>query len=101
MRKILLSMLLTGTVLIACSKKSNNTNYDKDSAAYFIAYLKADMNYTDIVNQFGNPDGDIGSGIHIYYYDLNDGTKIYIGYVDKILYARHVNSNGQLIHTII
>jgi hypothetical protein len=68
---------------------------------YFNANLKADMKYEDIVNLFGQPDGDSGSGIHIYYYNLSDGTRIVIGYVDKIYYARHVSASGQVLHNII
>jgi hypothetical protein len=53
------------------------------------------------VNLFGAPDRDIGSGIHIYVYDLSDGTKVYIGYTDKIMYARHMSSSGQVLHNLI
>lgn len=100
MTKVLLAILFTGTLLMSCSK-STNTNPEPDTIGYFMTNLKADMTYQDIVNMFGEPDGDRGSGIHIYYYDLKDGTKVYIGYVDKILYARHVNSSGETIHTLI
>src|SRR5688500_847081 len=100
MRKILFAILLTGIFFMYCSK-DNNTPTDKDSIEYFNSNLKADQNYADIVGLFGEPDGDRGSGIHIYYYNLSDGTAVYIGYADKILYARHVNSSGQVLHTII
>src|SRR5262245_2661800 len=101
MKKVLLVILLTSLLFTTCKKSTNEEPADKDSIEYFNYNLRADMKYDDIVNQFGAPDGDIGSGIHIYVYDLNDGSKVYIGYTDKIMYARHVNSNGQTIHTII
>lgn len=50
---------------------------------------------------FKKYDSDRGSGIHIYVYKLRDSTEILIGYTDRILYARHVDANGQLLHTII
>ena len=100
MSKFLYAILLTGTLLLGCSKGTDN-NSDPDTIGYFMTNLKASMTYTDIVNTFGQPDGDLGSGIHIYYYDLKDGTKVYIGYSDKIEYARHVNSSGTTIHTLI
>jgi len=68
---------------------------------HFLNNLKPEMNYTSIVDFFGEPTNDIGSGIHIYVYELTDSTEIWIGYVDEIIYARHVDEKGQLLHTII
>ncbi len=59
------------------------------------------MSYTSFVDLFGEPARDIGSGIHIYVYELTDATEIWIGYVDRILYASHVDENQQLLHIII
>jgi len=100
MSKFLFAILFTGTLLVGCSKGTDN-NSDPDTIGYFMTNLKADMKYADFVNTFGQPDGDLGSGIHIYYYNLKDGTKVYIGYTDKIEYARHVSSSGTIIHTLI
>jgi hypothetical protein len=101
MRKILVAILLTALCFTACSKNEYKEPDDPNTAGFFMANLNADLKYDDIVNLFGAPDGDIGSGIHIYVYDLTDGSKIYIGYTDKILYARHMNSSGQVLHNII
>jgi hypothetical protein len=68
---------------------------------YFKDNLKSDMTYNSIVAKFGTPSKDIGSGIHIYVYQLTDSTEIWIGYTDKILYARHVDKNGQIIDNFI
>lgn len=59
------------------------------------------MSYNLIVSKFGEPSKDIGSGIHIYVYQLTDSTEIWIGYTDKIIYARHMYKNHQIIKTII
>lgn len=59
------------------------------------------MTFTSIVEIFGQPSKDIGSGIHIYVYPLIDLTEVWIGYTDKILYARHMNQNQLLIETLI
>ncbi|OQP58395.1 hypothetical protein A4R26_02755 [Niastella populi] len=96
-----LAILLTGMLTTACSKDTREEPTDKETIEYFNYNLKADLTYDDLVNLFGVPDGDIGSGIHIYVYDLKDGTKVYIGYSDKIMYARHMSSGGQLLHNII
>jgi hypothetical protein len=47
-----------------------------------------------IFSKFGEPHDDIGSGIHIYVYELNDFTEIWIGYTDDILYVNHVDADG-------
>ena len=59
------------------------------------------MSYQQIVFRFGKPIGDIGSGIHIYVYTLSDKSIMYIGYSDKIVYAKHVSEDGQLLHVLI
>ena len=59
------------------------------------------MTMNQVKYVFGEPDADNGSGIHIYIYRLSDATEIWIGYTDKIIYARHLDSNQKLLHTII
>ena len=51
-------------------------------------------------SKFGPPHSDIGSGIHIYVYELNDLTEIWIGYTDHILYVRHIDSEGNLLEEL-
>ena len=53
-----------------------------------------------IFSKFGEPHNDIGSGIHIYVYELNDSTQVWIGYVDKIMYVKHVDSDGTLLEEL-
>ena len=101
MRKSLLTILLIGTLLTACKKDNDNNTGNKDTIEYFNANLKVEMKYDEMVNLFGQPDGDLGSGIHIYSYALSDGSSVLIGYADKILYARHVSQSGQVLHTLI
>ena len=84
-------------LLAACNKEDTQ----KDSYEYFKTELNAGMSYDAIVNKFGEPDSDEGSGIHIYVYRLKDGTKIWIGYTDKILYARHVDDTGNTLHVLV
>lgn len=68
----------------------------------FKTNLKADMNYDAIIAKFGVPSKDVGSGIHIYVYKMADSTEIRIGFVSKIIYARHVDKDGiTVLDTII
>jgi hypothetical protein len=89
-------------MLISCSEsKPTPAPVSEKSFFYFEARLKKEMNYGSLVATFGQPAKDIGSGIHIYVYVLEDATQIWIGYADKILYAHHVDSSGKLIKTLI
>jgi hypothetical protein len=103
MKKLLLSLsLLLLLAATACLKKSTNDDPQPDTIGYFTQHLKASMSYAALVDTFGTPDGDIGSGIHIYVYNLTDGSVVWIGHNGTdLLYARHMSSTGQLLHTII
>jgi hypothetical protein len=102
MTKALILLFVFGLSFSACTKKHE---VSKDSYEYFSTNLKPSMMYTEIVGAFGNPDSDLGSGIHIYVYGLEDGTSVWIGYNDHIVYARHMSSSdkntAQLLHTMI
>lgn len=100
--RTIIGLLLSLTILIACSKE-NQTNKDKSTNSYsfFEKNLKADMDYQTITAKFGIPSRDIGSGIHIYVYELNDSTEVWIGFIDKILYARHMDVNHEFLGDLI
>jgi hypothetical protein len=87
-------------IFIAC-KKENELSKPELTCAYFKDNLKSDMTYNSIVTKFGEPSKDIGSGIHIYVFQLSDSTQIWIGYADKIYYARHIDKDQKLIKDII
>jgi len=97
MKNILLLTILL--VAFGCADEDLLTTpltYDQ-----FQSHLKAEMAYTSIVDFFGQPSKDIGSGIHIYVYELSDATEIWIGYTDEIHYAQHVDKDGQLLDTLL
>ena len=54
----------------------------------------------EIFSKFGEPHDDIGSGIHIYVYELNDLTEVWIGYVDEILYVKHMDTGGNKLEDL-
>jgi len=62
--------------------------------------LNESQDIETIFLKFGDPHRDIGSGIHIYVYELNDLTEIWIGYTDRILYVQHVDSDGNLLEQL-
>ena len=92
-------ILLTVMVIVSCD--DDDPEHDPDSIEHFQHHLNANMKYNDLTRAFGEPDDDVGSGIHIYIYNLKDGTKVQIGYTDKILYARHVDQNDLLLEPLI
>ena len=98
MSRLLLTFLMVA-VFASCSKEEKKL--EKRSVEYFETHLNAGMDINAIKQEWGDPDDDIGSGIHIYVYQLKDNTAIWIGYTDRIMYARHMDRNGQLIRTLI
>lgn len=54
------------------------------------------MSMKDVIKLCGQPDRDIGSGIHIYVYQLIDGSEVRVGTPDdkKIIYVIHVMPDG-------
>lgn len=96
--KILIAQLLV-LLLIAgsCSEEEKPLTYET-----FQEHLYKEITYQQMVLYFGRPLTDIGSGIHIYVYPLDDGTTLYIGYTNRLHYARHVSTDGQqLLHEIL
>jgi len=59
------------------------------------------MSHTKLLTVFGEPDKDIGSGIHIYVYHLDDSTEVWVGITDKILYANHMDKDKTLLKVLI
>jgi Domian of unknown function (DUF4952) len=55
------------------------------------------LSMKQVVEVFGLPDRDIGSGIYIYVYDLADRSRVIIGSPDgkRLLYVLHAPANGQ------
>jgi hypothetical protein len=101
MKKLLVYSSLLLLLAASCNKKDDDKK-QHDTMEYFMEHLEAGMSYEAMVSAFGQPDDDIGSGIHIYVYELSDGSSIYIGHDgNHLLYARHVNSAGQVLHNII
>ena len=59
--------------------------------------IKRRMSMKEVIRLCGEPDGDIGSGIHIYVYELTDGSVVRVGTPDnkRIMYVVQVLKNGE------
>ena len=53
-----------------------------------------------IFSKFGDPHYDVGNGINVYVYDLNDGTQMMIGYNGDILYVTNLDLNGNVLEEL-
>jgi hypothetical protein len=95
--KVILLICLFGS----CDKQQTKVENYKSTFEDFRDNLTKEMDYQAIVVKFGEPARDIGSGIHIYVWELKDSTEIWIGYVDKIFYARHVDKDRNILHTLL
>jgi len=101
MNKILFSVLIFFSICSACKEQKDTKFNQLNTYSDFAEKLKPDMNYNQIVATFGEPFSDIGSGIHVYVYKLTDSTEMIIGYTDKILYAKQIDKNQQIINELI
>jgi hypothetical protein len=86
--------------LEACAKALDNPPYT-DSRRKVEAFrgLKKGMSLGDVQAWVGNADKDIGSGIHILTYRLDDGSRILIGFPDfnKLIYVKHEDKAGKVV----
>lgn len=59
--------------------------------------FKKDMSYAAVMEVVGGADKDIGSGIHIMEYRLEDGSRVLLGFPDfqKLSYVKHVAKDGK------
>ncbi len=62
----------------------------------FKGHLKKGMLFSEIVAAFGEPARDIGSGIHIYVYELENNAQLFIGVPGaNVIYANVHESDGK------
>jgi hypothetical protein len=97
-----ITLLLSLLVLMACSKAQVSSD-DKQGLSIedFERNLKHDMDHHSITAAFGMPLKDIGSGIHIYVYELVDSSEVWIGFTDQVIYAKHMGVNHVLLEDLV
>ncbi|GAA5024889.1 hypothetical protein GCM10011506_08830 [Marivirga lumbricoides] len=88
-------------MFMSCTQDDDSSQTKTLEYADFELKLNLEMTYNSLLEEFGEPSKDIGSGIHIYVYQLVDDTEIWIGYTNKIEYARHMDKDQQIIKEII
>lgn len=87
------------TISYSCTDDSNEKTL---TVEMFVNSLERNMSYDQLVDLFGEPNRDEGSGIHIYIWILEDGTEVGIGFAGGyIYYVYHVDNEGNIIKTII
>jgi hypothetical protein len=64
--------------------------------------LKKGMSYSEVSTWVGLADKDIGSGIHIMVYALDDGTSVLLGFADfnQLLYVKHRDKEGTTVDLV-
>ena len=97
--KLFVSTLLLLWSSVAFSQ--DNSEETKLDFTYFNTHLKREMNKEEIVEFFGKPSRDRGSGIYVYEYDLSDSTTVVIGCAHIVFYAYHSDKKGKVLDQII
>jgi hypothetical protein len=98
MRRIFVLWILGTSTVVSCTE---NAETKPNSLEYFEQHLKEDMSHASLIKFFGEPVKDVGSGIHIYVYQLDDSTEIWIGITDVIMYANHLDKDGHFLRALI
>jgi hypothetical protein len=93
--------LFIALIFIAAAACSQDEDVNRNTFNYFQTHLQKDMSHTKLMEVFGEPDKDLGSGIHIYVYNLDDNTEVWVGITDKLLYANQVDKNQNLLKVLI
>ena len=57
------------------------------------------MSYAEVQERIGPADKDVGSGIHVMRYALDDGSWIQIGFpsFEKLIYVKHRLKSGEVL----
>ncbi len=88
-------------LFLATACEYNDEAFKPRTLESFKAHVSLDSTLAEIIDQFGEPDNDVGSGIHIYVYKLDDSTQIFIGYADMVVYVKHMDEAGVLLKTVV
>lgn len=58
--------------------------------------IQSGMSFEDICRLVGPPDQEIGSGLHVFVYELDDGSVVYMGFasLSEVMYVTHDMGNG-------
>jgi hypothetical protein len=94
-----LSIFIASVFLLTSCSQDEEIN--RNSIDYFATHLQKDMSHEKLMIVFGKPDNDLGSGIHIYVYQLDDTTEVWVGVTDKVLYANHIDKDRNLLKVLI
>jgi len=98
MRLRIVNIVIVGLCYLTASAQINKKQLTYDD---FKSHLKIDFNYELLIETFGQPSKEIGSGIFIYVYDLYDSTEVMIGYSDRIIYADHTDKNSNVLNRLL
>lgn len=94
---IVLAFVAMAAAMLASCLSGNTKGM---TLGYFRENISQDLGYDELLERFGAPGKNVGSGIDIYEYTLDDGSNVRIGYVDRILYVKHHDSKGALLETL-
>lgn len=89
-----LALLFTAIPTNSSDQKKNMTPSPKNKCTLEnFRRLQKNMDIDKVLKDFGKPHRDLGSGIHIYEYILEDRSKVWVGCVSKVIYVDHVEGD--------
>jgi len=104
-RMFAISHLLTCLLLLgACESNKLQVTRDVNATAEsFKLVLKKGMSFQEVKRNFGNPVKDVGSGLHIFVYEIDNGLSVWLGFADlnALMYAKVVNKKGDTLSDLV
>lgn len=78
------------------ARRHSRSHFGRDEGAF--RAIPRNTSFADVTAWVGEPEADIGSGIHIYVYHLPDGSRALLGFPDEahLLYAYIEHPDGRI-----
>ncbi|MCP3932010.1 MAG: hypothetical protein GY705_23300 [Bacteroidetes bacterium] len=89
-------MIILGLIAGFIAPKLLDKN--KDAKIIYLEQISKNHTLNDVFKSIGKPEAEIGSGLFIYKYTIDDGSKILIGSKDNetIMYINQIHENGDV-----
>ena len=91
---IILPIAICFTVIVrSCVQLSNNASISRSD----LEFIREGISYDEVISRIGEPKKDIGSGVYLFEYNLDDGSQLRLGFIqlDYLFRAVIIEKDGK------